>query len=890
MAGESSSPEHRRAQCHSPGPEVRDRIGSPMNWRRAAVATAIAAAITVVAYARCHHGTHAPGATTPTTRGRARLAELRHQPPGSISGTVTSAGAPVPGATVCARPSRDAAHPVCITTDARGAYTFDELPPAAYLVWASALRLAGGPWRGPAPAFDDRLWLAAGEHRTGIDLVLLAGAAPVRGTVRDVRGHAIAGALIHVGGDSRSPPVYTTRSEPDGTFAAWALPGDIYVATSADHYVDGEARDTAPSDALEIVLTPEAVLGGVVVEAGTRRPLEDATVDVSGTTTRTGAGGRFQLAKLPPGRYKPTATSVGGYGEAAESVLLGLGRTIDDLVIEIYPVAVVVGRVVIDDGASTRPCPPEQGEVSLGRYGSTAFYRARTTTDGDVLLEGVVPGAYQVTAACDRFLGQVPYPDLIVGDSDVDDLVWKVHPGVRVAGHVATRTGAPIADAVINLMSRNGVTFASATSGRDGAFVADGLAPGATEVYAYATGYPRAPTPASVIATLGATATVDLVLTTGGSITGEVVDEAGAPAAGAVVEARGPDSGSERTDARGRFTITALSAGSYEVSVRSPWGEPPPRPDARGASVTVTADSTSHVHLVAEAAAGTITGTVTDAAGTPITDAYVTAAREDDAGADPDRPAYVARGAWHDPPVLTALDGSFRLTGLPRGRFAVRAYREGGPDAIALHVDLGGHAHLTIRPSGVLAGVVVPSGAATSIDDITIAATDKAREVSREERLYHTGGRFALRDLPAGTYRLTVDGDPRSTITATLAEGQRREDLRLVAQPRFTIRGRLVSAAGKPLVGWRVEAPRLERSETSDGRTIVVSSSEVAITTAGGRFLLHNLPSGPTTISAGDVSRDPDAPLAQLRELTLQGATDVDLGDVPVTAPAPRSP
>lgn len=58
------------------------------------------------------------------------------------------------------------------------------------LVWASALRLAGGQWRGPAPAFDDRLWLAAGEHRTGIDLVLLAGAVEVRGAVSDVRGHA----------------------------------------------------------------------------------------------------------------------------------------------------------------------------------------------------------------------------------------------------------------------------------------------------------------------------------------------------------------------------------------------------------------------------------------------------------------------------------------------------------------------------------------------------------------------------------------------------------------------------------------------------------------------------------------------------------------------------
>lgn len=854
-----------------------------MSWRRAALATVIAAAVTVGAYVRCHHGTPAPDAAIATTPARTRLAELRRQPPGSISGTVTAAGAPVPRATVCVRPARDAGRPRCTAADDRGAYTLDDLPTAAYVVWASARGLAGGPWRGPAPGEDDRLWLAAGEHRTGIDLALLAGAIEVRGTVRDVRGRGIAGAEIHVGGDARSPPVSTTHTGPDGAFVAWALPGDIYVAASADHYVDGEARGSAPGDPLAIVLTPEAVVGGVVVEAGTRRPLEDATVDVNGATARTGAGGRFQIDKLPPGRYKPTATSVGGYGETAESVLLGLGQAIDDLVIVIYPVAVVAGRVVIDDGSNTRPCPPDQGEVSLSRYGSSAFYHARTTSGGDVLLEGVVPGSYQVTAACDHFLAQVPYADLIVGPSDVDDLVWKVHPGARVAGHVVSRAGAPIADAAITVRSGNGVSFANASSGADGAFVADGLAPGATELVAYADGYPRNPTPASVIATLGTTATIDLVLATGGSVTGEVVDEAGNPAA-TLIEAQGPDTGSAWSDARGHFTIAALTPGSYDVRVRSPWGEPSRQPEAPPVSASVTADHATHVHLVAVAATGTITGTVSDAAGAPIRDAYVTAAREDEPDPDAGKPGYLARGSWHDPPVLTGLDGSFRLTGLPRGRFTLRAYREGGPDAVIEHVSLGDRAHLTIRPTGILAGIVAPSSAATSIDDITIAAIDRARDVSREERLYHTGGRFTLRDLPAGTYHLTVDGDPRSAVTVTLAEGERRADLRLVAQPRFTIRGRLVAADHTPLAGWRVEAPRLERSETSDGRTLVVSTAEVAITTADGRFLLHNLPSGPTTISAGGGSGAPDAPLALVRELTLAGATDVDVGDLPVTA------
>jgi len=849
--------------------------------RRAALAIVIAGAVVVIAYLRCRDRAPEVPTTPATMRGRARLEELRRQPPGSISGTVTAAGNPLASATVCARPRQEPAHPRCTVTDARGAYTIDALQPAAHVVWASAVGLAGGPWRGPAPDFDERVRVVAGKRTTGIDLVLLTGAVEVRGIVTDVRGNVIPAALIHVAPDSRSTPTFTTRSASDGSFVAWAIAGDIYVVTSADRYVDGESYGIAPAAKLEVVLMPESVLGGIVIEAGSRRPLDDATVEVYGSRARTDAGGKFRLTKLPPGRYKPTATSIGGYGEAAESLRLGLGESVEDLLIEVHPVAVVVGRVVISDGSTARPCPPDRGEVSLARYGSRAGYFARTTADGDILLEGVVPGSYQVTAACKGFLLQIPYPDLIVKDSDVEDLVWKVFPGARVAGHVVSRSGAPIADAAVNLTSSNSVTFAAASSAADGSFAAEGLAPGKTDVVASAAGFVRNSTPSSVVASLDSVAHLELVLDSGGSIAGDVVDEAGAPASLAV-DARGADGGGfSWANAGGSFTIEALPPGAYDVSARTSWGDPPRGPLA--VKAIVEAGKTTRVRLIAETSSGEITGTVSDPAGAPIPDAYVVAAREDES--QPDEPSSRTREAWHDPPVLTALDGSFRITGLPRGRFSIRAYRQGGGEAVVEHVATGERARLTLRPTGVLAGVVVASDAA-SIDDVTISAIDRVHDISRDERLYRTRGRFALRDLPAGTYRVSVDGDPRSTITVTLAEGQHRDDLWLVAQPRFTIRGRLVSADGRPIHGWKVEAPRLERSETTpSGGRLVVTSSEFAITGPDGRFLIRDMPSGPTTISAGDVSRDADAKLAVIRELTLQDTTDVDLGDVVVTAP-----
>jgi hypothetical protein len=849
--------------------------------KRLAVAAVIALAIVALGYVvrgrdRAPAADSTPASSSPA---RARLRELRRQPPGSIAGSVAAAGAAIANATVCVRSRAPDAEARCTASDRDGAYAITDLPPGSYVIWASAPQLAGGAWRGPAPDFDDAVRLDAGQHRTHIDLALLAGAAEIRGTVRDVRGRAIPGALIHVTTEPQAAPSFTTRTTPDGRFVAWALPGEIHVLASADHFVDGDVPATAPVDDLALVLTPGAVLSGLVVEAGTRRPLDDATVTVhGGTVTRTDAAGRFELTRLAPGRYKPFATSIGGYGETAESVLLGLGQSVDDLVIEVHPVAVVAGRLAIEDDHGA-PCPPDQGEVSLDRYGSSAYYRTRTDLDGAILLEGVLPGLYAVTASCDHFLSRLPYPDLAVHDSDIDGLVWTVTAGARVTGHVLSTARTPIADATVNLITVNGVGFGNAVSASDGSFTADGLAPGTTEVTAHAVGFAQRTTKPSVVTAIGTTVTVDLVLDPGGTIAGDVVDESGQPAHVRVV-VEGPEVDSQSTDARGHFAIAALAAGSYELRVHLDWGVPP-----RASAVppvgtaTVTTGRTTQVHLIAPAPTGTIAGTVVDGRGAPVGDVYVTVALEDESVTE--RSSSSAHGAWHDQ-VLTGPDGSFELTHLPPGHFDVRAYREGGAETVVDHVAIGDHPRLTLAPTGVLAGIVV-SATGGPVDDVTISADDRRHHISRDERVFHTGGRFALRDLPAGSYKLTVDGDPRSATVITLAEGAVRDDLRLVAQPRFTIRGRLVSATGAPLDGWNVEAPRISQiNTTASGGTVVVSDAEDAITGPDGRFLLRNLPAGPVTISAGAV----DATLRELRTLTLQSpTTDVDLGDLAVPAP-----
>ncbi len=824
-----------------------------MTRRRAVVGGLGAIAIAVIVWivhGRASTPAPADAAIVAPITPRARIKALLHPDGGAIAGRVTTAGQPLAGATVCARDQRVA----CATSDASGAYELADLAPGSYVVWASAPGfLAHGP-KSPVKL--------ASRARVPLDLVLADAGVVVTGTVSDVRGKPIAGATVRVG-TTRDAPRYTATSATDGTFRAWAPAGDVFVAATADGFIDAETDAIAPSDGVAIAMTPESVLAGTVVRTGTREPVADAEVSADGETARSDAAGHFAIVKVRPGRYKPSATAIGGYGEVAESVRVALGQRIDGLVIELHPVAAVIGAIVVDDGT---PCPPDAGSVWLSRYGSAASYTAKTIADGTIVLEGVVPGTYEVSATCRGFLPRQPYPDLVVGDSDVDSTIWKVSPGARITGRIVDQASAPIADATVSHMEAGGTFGGSVAAAADGTFALTGVLPGVAEVSGYAAGFLRSPTPVRVIAAIGADATATIVMARGGGLAGTVRDGAGKPVANVRVSARGPDdSGNTRSDRAGAFEMSALAPGAYDVSIDLDWGRLHESPPVKA---TVATGQVSHVALVVEATSGAISGTVVDAAGAAVSDAYVEIALVDDDG----KP-----GLRHGDPVLTDLAGGFTFTELVGGKFNLRARRRGGAEVVASPVALGAHPRLVMPATGVLAGIVVGD-----VEDVTIAAEDRTRDLVREERLFHTGGRFALRELPAGRYKVTVDGDPRSSITIVLADGERREDLRLVVQPRFTVRGRLVGASGRPLIGWRIEAPRLQLEDgREDGRQITVFTVEQALTDADGRFLVRDMPAGPLEISAGDVAHDPDAGVKLIATPVLGGATLViEVGDL----------
>ncbi len=85
--------------------------------------------------------------------------------------------------------TRETRVPRCTKSDAAGAYTLTDLFPATPLVVSASAPSF-------APVGHGDLRLSEGEQRAGVDLVLRGGGVRLDGTVDDVTGGAVAGAIV----------------------------------------------------------------------------------------------------------------------------------------------------------------------------------------------------------------------------------------------------------------------------------------------------------------------------------------------------------------------------------------------------------------------------------------------------------------------------------------------------------------------------------------------------------------------------------------------------------------------------------------------------------------------------------------------------------------------
>jgi hypothetical protein len=769
---------------------------------------------------------------------------------GSIEGVVTDGAAPLAGALVCIEARAEQVDPACGISDVRGAFRF-ALAPGRYRLVASLATYR--------PARSDEVVLTSGTER--VSLTLARGGVEITGTVADLNGGPIANARV-----TARNAVGFTRD--DGSFSLWSVPGEQSVVGSAEGYASSRTNAYAPGH-VELLLIPEGTITGIVVDANTGAPVPDVRIRADGSEDRSDAlavtddEGVFRLTRLTAGRYDVSARVERGYGLHEGSVLVGVGASVTGIVIKLHPAALVTATVT--DASTKQPC----AEPSARLYDVAKNRRLEMSRGGEgrLVAEGTLSGSYEVEVGCKGFVPRDSYAPLVVGSNDVA-AAWEVDPGAHIVGQLRSESGIPVDNVLVSAM-RIGRGWRYDTTDDDGRFEIGGLEPGTYELKERLLS-DLLGTKTEVVVATGVTVERDIVIPDTGEVRGQVVDGTGVPIAGVSItieldEAR-PLDVYRTTDANGRFVIDRLLPRDYVVEARRPLGTKPVRSEL----IAVRAMQTSNLKIVVQEDTGSISGVVTDAAGRPVGDAFITLA---DAKLSP----YAKREALHwpvDRPILTAPDGSFTASDLPRRTYAIRAYRRGAGDAVVDNVAVGATVKIQLRTLGSIAGTVRSWN--STLDELAITVRhNKGGE--RSEHFFRTNGTFSVNDLPAGRYTIVAGAEGKeSSIELDLAEGERKTDVVLELVSLVTITGRAVDVfTRKPIAGAYVRA---HQPHGATRFSLSYDADDAARSTDdSGRFTIKRAPLGTLLLRA--LTRHGHETVTMR---TIAGTNVVDIGDLPV--------
>jgi protocatechuate 3,4-dioxygenase beta subunit len=530
--------------------------------------------------------------------------------------------------------------------------------------------------------------------------------------------------------------------------------------------------------------------------------------------------------------------------------------------------------------------PAQLAVIVTDAKGPLAGARVRIApTDGDVTVletkaDGTAsttlePGSYTIAASAkDHQPGAAPKITLDPGETE--KVTIKLEDGGRtLSGLVTDVSGGPIAGARVDAaklatMARPDSAVATAMTGADGKYAMT-VAEGQLLVAARSPDYAAQ----SRYVDVGAGgATADFSLVPGGVIEGVVIDDRSKqPVAGAHVVARRDSAsillaeGGARevtTTADGRFRITGLRPGAYELGAKAE-GRRTRTPTLVGLGV---AEQVTDVQLLV-GKTPIVRGTVVDDAGAPVVGARVVTFAN--FGADS---------------VKSDDKGAFVLDGLAAGPHMLMGRAETHIAASPTRIEIADKdvdgVVLRMIKAGKLKGHVEPRQASC---EVSIEPDDDGPR--GHGRMMMMGGGAST--APDGSFELAPVTPGKLQLAARCASGDQGKvtvdwtaaiaDVALAVSPGGSIAGKVLDGDGKPVAGITVMANGTQGTMRTTIVNGAVTSGIQGVTAANGTYELKGLAPNKYRVTALDRGRPvrsrKDAPLVTLA--ATEKKTGVDL-------------
>ncbi len=652
-----------------------------------------------------------------------------------------------------------------VTAEEDGSFVFDKLVGRTYILVARSGDMAGGPVMHQLTASSEPavIRLRAGATLE-VTVVTAEGGKPLPGATVGIRTHEKRQATA----DARGKAVF--RGVRDG--------GKVVVAW-ADGYAPSRRFVSVPRGADAAVTARLALRKGVAVSGRVQdsmgKPIEGATVaaramaDLHGGLSRkamapvkSDASGAFTLAAVAPGTYRLSARHKTHAPGTSKPVTVGT-TPVDGVTISLEAGATVAGKVVSVRGEVVPWATVRVGPHKVGLAGRLSRFRKATAdAEGAFRVEGLAREKVSVAASAEGGSSKIITVDLTEKPTQEGVLLKLEHQGI-IAGVVVNGAGEPVPEAQVSaipdVFARGAFKqlYMRGLGGQltdgGGQFKFTGLPDGTFRLRVSRSGVSRRlyRLNRGVEARTGQK-NVRLVLEQPGSLKGKAQDGDGAPVKAFTVTVSEPP-GRPVVDDQGRFELRDLPPGTYDITISSAGHAP-----AIKRGVKIEASGTTDLGSVTLSRGRSVSGTVLDARGGPVSGATVVVGKKlvgdgKSMLADLGRAFAEASGIRKG---TSAEDGSYTVSGIdakaaqliaaehPRlGRSAAQPVAPGKEDA---------RAELKLLPMGSLQGKVTfgkkPAGG------VMVVATQKG---SRNQSLLVTTdaeGLYLFERLPAGGYDL----------------------------------------------------------------------------------------------------------------------------------------